>query len=273
MRTSIVRSACVALAAVVAFVAAQYAVADYPSIVSSFRMSGTAPPYAQGIVRGGLCGIFFERDDYNYLYTFNTVGSLISTVRLPGAVRLGDADCPPEGYSGFHFAVLDEGAFDVKIYTTAGSYIGTLFAVAPKTVGIGIGGHLAPHIYTVTEEGVVSRFTPYGSFVASYATGVKAADIAAAHGYRYGWGDYIYVGPAQQYDPVRVYDMRSGCSLVGSFNMPGLTNAGGVVAGGTTSYYWNLRRTGVEVWAYKTVVTALMPVEPTSLGKVKALYK
>ena len=280
MKATIVRSASVALAAAVAlfFLAAAYA--DLPSIVSSFRMSGTAPPYARGIYYGYsypyavVYGIFYQSAGNNYLYTFTTVGSLLSTVKLPGAVRLGDADAPPEGYSGNYFAVVDDGALNVKIYTTTGSYVGTLFAVAPKTVGIGIGGHLAKHIYTITEEGIVSRYSPYGSFAASYATGVKAADIAAAYGYRYEWGDYIYVGPAQQYDPVRVYDMLSGCSLVGSFNMPGLTNAGAVVGGGTnTTFYWNLRRMGADIWAHKTRVTALMEVHPASLGRIRALYK
>jgi len=275
MKMQIGRTACVAaLAAVTAFTLASTVYADLPTIISSFRMSGTAPPYARGIVLYGPRGVFFLRDSYNYLYTFNTSGSLISTARLPGAVRLGDADGPPEGYPSYCFAVVDEAALNVKIYTTSGSYVGTLFAVAPKTVGIGIGGHLARHIYTVTEEGVVSRYTPYGSFVGSYATGVKAADIAAAYGYKYMWGDYIYVGPAQEYEPIRVYDMRFGCSLAGSFTVPGLTNAGAVVGGGTTTiFYWNLRRMGAEIWAYQTVAAALMAVHPASLGRVKALFK
>jgi hypothetical protein len=275
MKIQIARKVCVAaLAAVAGLTLASTAYAYLPTIISSFRMSGTAPPYARGIVLYGPRGVFFLRDSYNYLYAFNTSGSLISTARLPGAVRLGDADGPPEGYPSYSFAVVDEAALNVKIYTTTGSYVGTLFTVSPKTVGIGVGGHLAEHIYTITEEGVVSRYSPYGSFVASYATGVKAADIAAAYGYKYMWGDYIYVGPAQEYEPIRVYDMRFGCSLAGSFTMPGLANVGAVVGGGTTTtFYWNLRRMGADIWAYKTVVTALMEVQPASLGKVKALFK
>ncbi len=274
MKTRVVRTTGAVLAAAVAVVFVSTGFADLPSIISSFRMSGTTPPYARGVLWNGPRGIFYSRDGYNYLYTFNTAGSLVSTARLPRAVRLGDADGPPEGYYGNYFVVVDEGASNVKIYTTAGSYAGTLFAVAPNTVGIGIGGHLAKNIYTVTGEGVVSRYSPYGSFVASYVTGVKAADIAATYGYLERWGDYIYVGPARDRDPIRVYDTYFGCSFVGSFNIPGSTNAGAMVGGGTTTtFYWNLRRMGTDIWVYKTRITSLMEVQPASLGKVKALFK
>jgi len=169
-----------------------------------------------------------------------------------------------------HFGVVDEGAGNVKIYTTAGSYVGTFLSVPANTVGYGVGGHMAQYIYLGTRDGLISRYTPSGSFQYSFATGVRTADLSAGAGYVHRWGEYVYVGPAGNNEPVRVYEYRT---MRGSFSLPGSVNAGAVLTPPTSVYSWCLRNTGTEIWAYKFAAAALMPVEPASLGKVKALFR
>jgi len=242
---------------------------SYPSVISSFRMSGVTPPYARGILSYGLQGVFFERDDYNYLYNFNTAGSLVSTVRLPGAVRLGDADFAPEGYAGC-FAVVDEGSHELKAYTRTGSFYGVIRTLRSDVVGYGVGGHVTKYLYLGTRDGVVYRYTPAWSFLYSFATGVEIADLAAGQGYNGYWGDWLEVGPARSGEPIRVYDGWGG-SFYGSFSLPGVRNCG--ASAGYRSAYVCLRDLGTEIWAYAVDLGPLMAVEPASLGRVKALYK
>jgi hypothetical protein len=272
MKTRVVRKAGVAPAAAVALVLAATASADLPSIISSFRISGTTPPYARGIYGsyGNVGGIFYEGPGRHSLRVFTSGGSLVATYRMPGGVTLGDADNPPEGYPAGTFAVVDEGADNVKVYNMNGSFVGVWRAVPANTVGYGCGGYGTPLIYLGTSDGAISVHTYAGSFITSFATGVPLADRGAAGGYR-GWGSYVYLGPARSGDPVRVYHFSSIC---GTFHLPGLRNAGTVMphAGGSI-WSWCLRNTGAEIWAYRVQVGYMMAVEPASLGRVKALFK
>ncbi len=268
MKVQITRTArTAALAAVTALTLASTAYAYLPTIISSFRMSGTAPPYARG--NYGSYGIFYATDGDNYLYKFNTVGSLISAVRLPGAVRLGDADYHPPGYPSGTFGVVDEGANNVKVYSFDGSLVGTWRAAPSNTVGYGVGGHMEDIYYLGTRDGVISVYNDRGSFVNSYATGVPTADLAAGMSYLGYPGYYLFLGPSRIGDPVRVY-IGYG-SLCGTFKLPGLYNVGAITF--VKADYWCLRHTGTEIWAYHVNVGPFMAVEPASLGKVKALFK
>jgi hypothetical protein len=268
MRDLFKRRASVALAAAVALILTAAALADYPSIISSYRMSGVTPPYARGILSYGYRGIFFERESYNYLYNFNTAGSLVSTVRLAGAVRLGDADFAPDGYPGC-FAVVDEGSYELKAYTTAGSFHSVIRTLRSDVVGYGVGGHVTKYLYLGTRGGVIYRYSPTWSFLNSFSTGVEIADLAAGQGYKGMWGDWLEVGPARTGEPVRVY--MGGGAFFGSFSLPGVRNCGAVAGYG--SAYWCLRNLGTEIWAYAIDLGPLMAVEPSSLGRIKALYQ
>ena len=166
--------------------------------------------------------------------------------------------------------VVDEGARDVKVYNSSGSFLGVWKAVPPNTVGCAVGGYMEKLIYLGTSDGVVSVHRYSGSFITSFATGVPLADLGSAAGYR-GWGEYMYLGPARSGDPVRVYNWGSIC---GTFHLPGLRNAGTVMAdAGGSIWGWYLRNTGTEIWAYRVQVGHMMAVEPASLGRIKALYK
>ena len=266
--------ACAVCLAAGALTSASSAYADLPSVVCSFRMSGTTPPYARAILAWGfhttdVYGIFYQSPNYNYLYKFHTSGSLVSRVRLPGAVKLGDADFAPEGCPSGYFAVIDESSHDLKVYNTAGSFYRVIRTLPGDVVAYGRGGHVTKYLYLGTSDGVVSRYTPTWSFLNSYATGVALADLAAGSGYRYAWGDYLEVGSRQAGEPIRVYFGYSGY-LYGSFPLPGVRNCGAIGGGDS---YWCLRDLGTEIWAYGVRIAALMEVQPASLGRIKALYK
>ena len=272
MKTSVARNASLPLAVVVTLIVIGAALADYPSIISSFRMSGVTVPYARGIYGGygDVGGIFYDGPGRHSFRVFTSGGSLVATYPMPGGVMLGDADNPPQGYPSGAFMIVDEGAHDVKVYNVSGSFLGVWKAVPANTVGCAVGGYMEKLIYLGTSDGVVSVHTYSGSFITSFATGVPLADLGSAAGYRM-WGEYMYLGPARSGDPVRVYNWGSMC---GTFHLPGLSNAGTVMpdAGGSI-WSWCLRNAGTEIWAYKVQVGHMMAVEPASLGRVKALFK
>ena len=163
---------------------------------------------------------------------------------------MGDADHRPQGYPIGAFGVVDEGADNVKVYNVNGSFLGVWRTVSANTVGYAVGGHMEQLIYLGTSDGVISVHRYSGSFITSFATGVPLADLGSAAGYR-GWGEYVHLGPARSRDPVRVYNWGSLC---GTFHLPGLRNAGTVIAQGG--------RFGVG--AFATPVTRCGRTEPAS---------
>ncbi len=272
MRDLFKRKASVALAAAVALIFAAGAAADYPSIISSFRISGKTAPYARGIYRPWysniIYGIFYDGPGRHSLRIFTTVGSLVGTYPMSGGVLLGDADFAPAGYAGY-FAVIDEGTHELKAYTSTGSFYRVIRTLPSDVVGYGVGGHVTAYVYLGTRGGFVYRYTPEWSFLTSYSTGVEIGDLAAGQGYNGYWGDWLEVGPARSGEPVRVY--TGGGYFYGSFSLPGVSNRG--ASAGFRSAYVCLRDLGTEIWAYAVDLGPLMPVVPTSLGRVKALFK
>ena len=270
MKTSIGRSAGVALAAMVALIATA-ALADYPSIISSFRMSGKAAPYARGIYTyssSSLGGIFYEGPGRHSFRIFTATGSLTATYPMAGGVMLGDADRPPEGYGGY-FAVVDEGSHELKAYSMTGSFYRAIRTLPSDVVAYARGGYTKDYLYLGTNNGVVFCYTPSWSLLNSYSTGVAVADLAAGYGYRYYWGDYLDVGSKRAGDPIRVYKGPAGV-MAASFTLPGIRSCGAVRSGQS---YWCLRDLGTEIWAYHVAISGLMEVQPSSLGRVKALFR
>jgi hypothetical protein len=267
------RRASVAWAAAVALIFAARAFADYPSIISSFPLTGATPPGPRGI---HSCGssvflISYTGPGVNYLYEFSLQGSFISSVRLPGANVIAETDRLPEAYPPSYFSAVDTGARDVKIYTTAGSLVGT-FMAAPDAVAIGVGGHVVDYVYLATAAGLIRRYSPQGSFQASFNTGVDVRDLAASGGYRYEWGYFVQVGPRGVPGPIYSYwGWGYTGSLMGTFTLPGPANLGAEVT--NTFMYRCLRRVDTRLWVYLVDLGKGMPVAPASLGRVKALFK
>jgi hypothetical protein len=272
MRDVLIRWASVAWAAAVALIFAGSAYSLYPSIASSFPLRGVTPPDPRGIhyAANNIHVISQTGAGKNYLYKYTWDGSFISSVVLPGAQGLADADRLPEPYPDEYFAVVDIVPNDVKIYTTGGSLVGTFLQPPAHTVAIGVGGHVFDYVYLATREGVVFRYTSGGSLMGSFATGIEPGDLTGSGGYGSEWGDYIQLSPRGSAGPIYSYHAHNG-SLVGTFNLPGVRNCGASTP--AKCGYWCIREGIGAFWIYEVYLGSGMPVEPASLGRVKALFK
>jgi hypothetical protein len=271
MNKILMRRASVALAAAVAVIIIPAAFSQPPSIISSFRLTGATPPNPRGICFSSTSAFVISHTapGVNYLYEFTRQGSFISSVMLEGASVIAEADAPPEGYPGACFSVVDTGTRDVKIYTAAGSLVGTFMAAPSDAVAIAIGGYLWDYVYLATRGGVVLRYTSQGSFISSFNTGIDVRDLAASAGYYQWWGDFVQLAPRGLPGPIYSYRGYGG-SLAGSFALPGTRNLGAL---GAHTHYYCLRRVNTQLWVYYVYLGRGMPVEPASLGRIKALYK
>ncbi len=267
------RRASVALAAAVALIFVAGAFSYPPEIVSSFRLSGAAPPNPRGIhfYSNSAFVISYTAPGVNYLYEFSRQGSFISSVRLPGANVIAETDRLPDTYPRYYFSAVDTGARDVKIYHTTGSLVGTFMAAPADAVAIGVGGHVVDYVYLATRSGLIRRYSPQGSFLGSFTTGIDVRDLAASSGYYQRWGNFVQVAPRGLPGPIYSYwGWGYTGSLAGSFDLPGTRSLGAVAFG---TYYYSLRRVNTRLWVYQVFLGSGMPVEPASLGRIKALYK
>jgi hypothetical protein len=271
MNKLLARRASVALVAAVAVFFVSAAFSRPPEIVSSFRLSGAAPPNPRGIhFYNSAFVISYTAPGVNYLYKFSLQGSFLSSVRLPGANVIAETDRLPETYPREYFSALDTGTRDVKIYTTTGSLVGTFMAAPADAVAIGVGGHVTDYVYLATRGGLIRRYSPRGSFISSFNTGINVRDLTASGGYAYEWGYFVQLAPRGLPGPIYSYRVYGG-SLAGSFALPGTRSLG--AEGIRISHYWSLRRVNTRLWVYRVYLGQGMPVEPASLGRIKALYK
>jgi hypothetical protein len=143
-------------------------------------------------------------------------------------------------------------------------------AAPADAVAIGVGGHVVDYVYLATRSGVVLLHSPRGSFISSFNTGINVRDLAASGGYAHEWGYFVQLAPRGLPGPIYSYRGYGG-ALAGSFALPGIRNLGAEVT--YTSVYWCLRRVNTRLWVYQVFLGSGMPVEPASLGRIKALYK
>lgn len=272
MNGLLMRRASVALTAAVALIFVAAALSVPPEVVSSFRLNGAAPPNPRGIHLYGTSAfvISYTAPGVNYLYEFSRQGSFISSVRLAGANVIAETDRLPDTYPRDYFSAVDTGTRDVKIYNTTGSLVGT-FMAASDAVAIGVGGHVVDYVYLATPAGLIRRHSPRGTFLGSFTTGINVRDLAASSGYAHDWGNFVQLAPRGLPGPIYSYwGWGFTGSLAGSFALPGTRSLGAVAFG---TQYYGLRRVNTRLWIYEVYLGRGMPVEPASLGKVKALYK
>ena len=268
MNTLIKRRASVALLAAVALIIVPAAFSQPPSIISSFRLTGATPPDPRGIHLYGTSAFVISHTapNVNYLYEFSRQGSFISSMRLVSANVIAETDRLPDTYPRYYFSAVDTGTRDVKIYNTTGSLVGT-FMAAQDAVAIGVDYY----VYLATPAGTIRRYSPQGNFLGSFTTGIDVRDLAASGGYGIEWGSFVQVAPRGLPGPIYCYrDLGYTASLAGSFALPGSRSLGAVAF--HTQYYC-LRRVNTRLWIYEVYLGRGMPVEPASLGKVKALFK
>jgi len=270
MKKLAARKTSVALAAAVALIFVSAAFSIPPEIIGSFPLTGATPPSPRGIhYYNAVFVISHTAPGYNYLYQYSLQGSFISSFLLPGANVISETDCLPGTYPRSYFSAVDTGTHDVKIYTTAASLVGTFMATPADTVAIGVGGHVVDYVYLAASNGLIRRYSPEGSFLSSFNTGVAVGDLAASGGYYNYWGYFIQIAPRGAPGPIYTY--TGAGSLFGSFSLPGTASYGAEVL--YTSFYSCLRQVGSALWVYRVDLGRGMAVEPASLGRVKALFR
>jgi hypothetical protein len=204
----------------------------------------------------------------NTFRTYTAGGSLVRTVALGGLTDAGDADHSPTGTG--YVAVIDSSSVIYEYMISSGSLVRSI-TTGPGTVG---GGYFPgnPYVYIHISTYVV-RFTTAGSLVGSFLVSYSAGPIAAANRFNDRAGDYVIVAPRTS-GYTMVY--TGAGSVVTTFNVPGTTV--GCVCGpgypssrGTT--YWCNVGVGSSWYAYQIDLGNGVAVAPTSVGRIKALYR
>ena len=274
MRVKLLRRAGVATLAAAAFLFVPAAFSYPPEILASYPLRGATPPNPRGIHPYGSSLFITSHTGpgVNYLYEFTFQGSFISSMRLPGANVIAETDRLPGTYPRSYFSAVDTGTHDVKIYTTAASLVGTFMATPTDAVAIGVGGHVVDYVYLASSGGLIRRYSPEGSFLSSFSTGVAVGDLAASGGYETRWGYFVQIAPRNLAGPIySFWSMYTAGSLAGTFSLPGSRSCGAVVM--QPSAYRCIRRVSTEFWVYYVHLGQGMAVTPASLGRVKALFR
>ncbi len=254
---------------------AAFSYAGVGSVVSSFRVgelwyashynivSETSYVY---VIRKWISGGSSD------LLLFTPAGDFVKSLTIYTTAH-GDADHCPRG-PGYISAVNAYGGPGVHDYdVVTGSLIGSWtpsfwprsFAYIP-----GGGYKYAGDSYTVY------RFTTGGSLVSSFAGFPNHFNLAATNEYAGRPGEYILCAYGLG---VSVYD--AGGTFVGSFTLPSYIydmNMGACYGPGYPSElgttYWCVQaKWGYWAWAYQLYLGNGIDVAPTSLGKIKVLYR
>jgi hypothetical protein len=245
----------------VLFAAAVPASAGVGDVISSFKMDGARNIYRDANHVYCVVGT-------NTLRRYTVGGSLVGTVALARLTNPGDADHSPLG-PGFMGVV--EASNRVHQYRIANGSLVTSMPTGPTTLGYAYfpgGAYLYAHVGTY-----VHRYTTTGSFVSSFAVGYATTMMAATNRFEDKAGDYVIV--ASRSPRTMVFTGSGG--FVRSFNLP--EPPAGCVCGPGTPYtpkttLWCNIPVGANRFAYQIDLgNKNVAVAPTSLGKIRALYR
>ena len=258
------RKLAITTAAALGALAAFCAWGEVGSVISSFQWPGARNVYRDG-------DYAYSVASPNTLRAYNVNGSLVNSVSLAGLTDAGDADHSVLG--GGYLAVLD-GASMLRDYViSTGSLAGSV--AVPDKIGY---GYIPGGAYMYVAAGsYVRRYTTAGSLVSSFRIiGSFIGGLAATRTFEGRSGEYVVVAVwAYDSDVGMVYTATG--STVATFTIPGLTR--GCVCGpghplsfGTT--FWCNSEVGAgRRYAYQLDLGNGTAVTPTSLGRVKALFR
>jgi hypothetical protein len=204
----------------------------------------------------------------NTLRRYTVGGSLAGTVALRGLTAAADADHCVAGAG--RMTVLGGGNRIFEYRISNGSLIRS-FAASPSTTGYGYSPGRA--YYFVHSGADVYRYTKAGSLVSSFTVSYSAGPIAVADRFRNRAGNYVIVGSRLGFHAT-VYT-GSG-SRVTSFVLPAVTYGCVCGPGAPSTYgttYWCNLRMGTGFYAYQIDLGNATAVAPTSVGRIKALYR
>ncbi len=246
------------------------------SVISSFRMSGTSGTVALGIFRDAsyVYGIFYSP---THIRRFTTAGSMVSTHAISGLTVPRGADYAHLGTG--YVAIADNSGRKVGIFRLTGGAPITTFSVSGVNMNLAYDGtYYYSNAYT--NRGLFYRYTTSGSSAGTWTATGWPSSMGSCGGVAYvskfmgGSGGYFVACSWTSGQPSAGFT-KAG-SLVRSFSLP-TANSNGTVGGPSTgSYgevYWVNRYTGSALVAMEVDLGNMTSVAPTSLGKVKSLFR
>jgi hypothetical protein len=257
----------------------------FGAVISSFRMTGVAKPYALGIYRDAsyVYGLI-HGSSQNYLYRFTAAGTRVSSYVLNGTSTPRDA-CRAHVGAGY-LAFVDATKRHLLVFPVTGGSAVTSFPVAGASFPLNC--FWDGTYYYVNGPSDLGKFNRYEE------TGAAAGTWSCA-----GWPDGMtYCGGAAHADygnnaPGPYFVATSwlggepmcmttfpGGSLVRTWTPP-LENANGLAYGKSSrpatygDAVWAAWFTGSSLYAFEFDVAARTKpaVAPASIGKIKSLYR
>jgi hypothetical protein len=255
------------------------------AVISSFRMTGTAKPYALGVYRDSsyVYGLV-HGSSQNYLYRFTAGGTRVSSYVLSGTSTPRDA-CPAHVGSGY-LAFVD--ATKRHLYTfpvTGGSAVASFpVAGAPFPLNCFWDGSYY-YVNGASDLGVFNKYTETGTPDGAWScTGwpdgmTYCGGAAYAEKGNNGSGPYFVACSWLGGEPMCMTTF-SGGSLVRTWTPPpengnGLAYGKSSLPGTYGDAVWAAWFTGSAQYAYEFDIAARSKpaVEPASIGKIKSLYR
>lgn len=255
------------------------------SVISSFKMTGLAKPYALGIYRDAsyVHGVIYGGDK-NYLYRFTAAGVRLSSYVLNGTSTPRDADHAHLGAG--YLAVVDARKRYLFVFGTAGGAAVTSFPVAGSPFPLNCfwdGTYYC--VNGPSDRGEFNRYAATGASggtwsCAGWPDGMTycggAAYAARGNG---GAGPYFVACSWLAREPMCMATFPAG-SLVQTWTPPA-ENGNGLVYGKSSqpgaygNALWAAWFTGSSLDAFEFDIGARggPAVGPASLGKIRALYR
>jgi hypothetical protein len=234
------------------------------SVISSFEWPGARNVYRDSDYAYSVASL-------NTLRAYTANGSLVNSVNLAGLTDAGDADHSVLG--GAYLAVLDSTNL-LRDYVISTGSLARSVAVS-NCVGY---GYIPGGAYMYVAAGTyVYRYNTAGSLVSSFRImGPYIGGIAATRTFKGQSGEYVVVAVwAYDSDVGMVY--TGAGSAVATFTIPGTTHGcvcgHGYPASCGTTFWCNSEVGAGRRWAYQLDLGNGTAVAPTSLGRVKALFR
>ncbi len=248
---------------------------DAGSVILSFTMSGNVEPFALGIYRDAsyVYGLFYRP---NHLRCYTSAGSRVATYPIsgPSVPRGGDHAHLGAGY----LSLVCPNTKRLYVFPTTG---GSPVASFPASGANWPMNNFYDGRYYYTngpyDRNLWHRYTTSGGSAGTWTSGFRGSTCGSGASTDVAEGDVVVYRVSCSWtagQPTYVSDMKG--SLIKSFTLPG-ANSNGAACGPSSGIYgityWCNRYTGKELVAMEVDLGTTAPVAPTSLGKIKTLYR
>jgi hypothetical protein len=253
------------------------------SVIRSFFMTSTSQPYALGIFRDSsyVYGIGYSSGT-DYLLRFTATGSSAGSVTIPGCATPRGAD---KSHLGNGYLCLVDPANRLYVYRTSGGSPVTSFSASGSPWAMNVfwdGTYYCTNGYS--NRGIYYRYTSSGSSAGTWSCSGWPSSMTYNGGAAFAQrgnnstGPYFVACSWSSGQPMVMTTYPAG-SLVRTWSMPS-SNGNGLCYGDSSSpstygaAVWANWYTG-SLYAYEIDIDARggSSVKPTSLGKVKSLYR